>query len=137
MNARVIVPVAIFVVGIALIAAAVATGEAEVSLLLVFPVISGSSGLFVLGTVMILLSFVVGFALMAMGQLEVSRADIGRIGAASRPSAKAGETRYGGVVLIGPVPIAFGSDQRMALIMLVVGIVIAIVALGLLLFLAQ
>ena len=137
MNARVIVPVAIFVVGIALIAAAVATGEAEVSLLLVFPVISGSSGLFVLGTVMILLSFVVGFALMAMGQLEVSRADIGRIGAASRPSSKAGETRYGGVVLIGPVPIAFGSDQRMALIMLVVGIVIAIVALGLLLFLAQ
>lgn len=123
-------PVLIFVAGVACIAAAVANGEAEVSLLLVFPVISGSSGLFFLGTILMVLSFFVGFAMLAMGHAELGRLQGDSSQAAESPGAQK-ETRYGGVVLIGPVPIAFGSDRSIAVIMLVVGVAVALVVLGL------
>ncbi len=136
MNPRLLVPILLFAAGVALIGTAVAQGEAEVSLLLVFPVFSGSSGMFVLGTVLILLSFVVGFALLAMGQVEAARLDGKGLSSLGRGEDDSRSTRYGGVVLVGPVPIAFGSDQKMALAMLVLGIVLAIVLLGVLVFLA-
>ena len=53
---RMWVPVALFVAGACLIGEAVATGEAEVSLVVIFPVFTGSSAVFLLGTVLILLS---------------------------------------------------------------------------------
>ena len=136
MHPRLLVPILLFAAGVTLIGTAVAAGEAEVSLLLVFPVFSGSSGMFVLGTVLILLSFVVGFALLAMGQVEAARLDGRGLSSLDRGEDDSRSTRYGGVVLVGPVPIAFGSDQKMALAMLVLGIVLAIVLLGVLVFLA-
>jgi len=42
-------------------------------------------------------------------------------------------THYGGLVLIGPVPIVFGSDRKTAMIMLTIGIVLVAVFVGLLL----
>jgi uncharacterized protein (TIGR00304 family) len=132
-NLRPLVPVALFASGVALIGISVTSGEAEVSLVLIFPVISGSGGMFILGTVLIIFSFVVGFALLAMGQLEVQRAMLGPSrGDYWRPEDSKTEKKYGGVVLVGPIPIAFGSDKTVALIMLVVGIVMAIILLGIL-----
>lgn len=131
MRARLWIPVAMFVVGIALIATAVATGEADVSLVVVFPVFSGSSLLFLLATLLIISSFIVGFVLMAMDPERTEE----RVEAASEgisSSAPRSRTEYGGVVLLGPIPIAFGSNRRVALIMLVVGIILAIVVLGIL-----
>lgn len=131
MHIRIGLPIALFVSGMALIAASVATGEARVSLLLVFPVFSGSGGLFFLGTFMIVLSFVVGFLLLMFGHLELGRLQLERDEPAlAVESAK--KTRYGGLVLVGPLPIAFGSDRDIAVLMLVLGIVLAIVLLGLL-----
>jgi uncharacterized protein (TIGR00304 family) len=136
MHPRLVVPVMFFAAGIGLIGLAVAQGDADVSLFLVFPVFSGSSATFVLGTAFILLSFVSGFILLAMGQAEAAGMDLQRtvegVGGAGRQS----RTRYGGVVLVGPVPIAFGSDQKIALAMLVVGIVVAVALLGVLLLLS-
>ena len=128
MHLRVLAPIAMFLGGATCIAAAVLTGEAEVSLFLIFPVFSGSSGLFMLGVVLILLTFITGFMLLAMGQIEMAAASSELQG--YRYERKTGEVekKFGGVVLIGPVPIAFGSDRKMALIMLVLGIVLAIVA---------
>jgi uncharacterized protein (TIGR00304 family) len=124
------IPVLIFVAGIACIALAVAEGEAEVSLLLIFPVFSGSSALFLLGTVLIVLSFFVGFAMLAMGQMELGRSQR-ELGQSTGPQQIQKDTKYGGVVLVGPIPIAFGSDRTMAVIMLMIGVVLAIVVLGL------
>lgn len=129
------IPVALFAAGVGLIGAAVATGEAEVSLFLIFPVFSGSSGIFLLGTLLIVFSFIVGLALLAMGQAEIARYAMGP----PRPekgTESAGQTKYGGVVLIGPVPIAFGSDRNLAVFMLVLGIALAIVFLGVLVLFA-
>jgi len=117
------------------IALAVATGEARVELVLIFPVFSGSSGLFLLGIVLILLSFIIGFALLAMMQAELLNAPDGSVESKDIDKRRT-ETKYGGVVLIGPIPIAFGSERRIALAMLVAGIVVAvIILLGLLLLL--
>lgn len=120
--------------GIVCIAAAVLAGEAEVSLLLIFPVFSGSSGLFLIGMAMIVFSFVSGFLFLMMGQLELA-GDTIYVGTERAPAATTeNKSKYGGVVLIGPVPVAFGSDKTIALAMLVVGIVVAIVALIILAF---
>ncbi|OGS42145.1 MAG: hypothetical protein A3K67_01110 [Euryarchaeota archaeon RBG_16_62_10] len=135
MTPRMLVPIALFVAGVSLIVVAVATGEAEVSLFLIFPVFSGSSGIFLLGTLLIVFSFIVGLSLMMMGQAGLARGALEPLPTAKEIEAGAG-TRYGGVVLVGPVPIAFGSDKNLAVFMLVLGIALAIVFLGILVLLA-
>jgi len=126
-------PVSVFLGGIACIAAAVATGQAEVDLVVIFPVFSGSSGLFLLGIGLIVLSFVAGFAVLALSQGE-SAAGVVSDDRPQQQTVKK-KTQFGGVVLIGPVPIAFGSDKKMALAMLVIGIAMAIALVSILLML--
>ena len=129
------VPIGLFVAGLACITASVLTGEAEVSLFLIFPVFSGASGLFLLGTLLIILSFVAGFMLLTIGQIEIAGGNFGIPSGGADQVEGTSERKFGGVVLVGPVPIAFGSDKNMALAMLVIGIVLAIVALVALTFL--
>ncbi|MDQ1371572.1 MAG: hypothetical protein QG582_486 [Candidatus Thermoplasmatota archaeon] len=133
---RMIGPIALFVAGAVCVAASVLSGEADVSLFLIFPVFSGSGGLFLLGVVLIVFSFVIGLMALMMGQFELAGAGTYPQQEGTAPVDKKDRTRYGGVVLIGPVPIAFGSDKAMALAMMVTGIVLAVVALALLLLLA-
>ena len=129
------VPIIIFVCGIACMAAAVLTGEAEVSLVLIFPIFSGSSGLFILGVILIMLSFIVGFVMLTASQIALTRTMAPPSDFPQEPvKPPAVERRVGGVVLVGPVPIAFGSDMKMALAMLVLGIVLAITALALIIY---
>lgn len=135
LHLRTFAPIGLFAAGVACIAASVLTGDTEVSLLLIFPVFSGSSGLFVFGTVLIIFSFVVGFILLMMGQIELASPGLARPEEYPGQTPGRGGTKYGGVVLIGPLPIAFGSDRKIALAMLVLGIVLAIAALVVLAFL--
>lgn len=128
------VPIAVFVSGLACIAAAVAGGEAEVRLFLIFPVFSGSSWLFILGTLLVVLSFFVGFAMVAVGGSDAHRSQPGSV-EFHPPSAAQRKSTYGGVVLVGPIPIAFASSRNMAIFMLILGIALAIVFLGALLVL--
>lgn len=130
---RMWLPVAVFFAGMACIAAAVVTGEAEVDLIVIFPVFSGSSGLFLLGTVLIIMSFLIGFAVLAMSQAELAT-NMALPSTSQKPTVEK-KTQYGGVVLIGPLPIAFGSDRRIAVIMLVLGIAMAIALISVLLML--
>ena len=128
------VPIAVFVSGIACIAAAVASGEADVRLFLIFPVFSGSSWLFILGTSLIVLSFFVGFAMIAIGGTGADRSQPGSVEPRS-PATTQRKTTYGGVVMVGPIPIVFASSKNMAIFMLIIGIALAMVFLGALLFL--
>jgi uncharacterized protein (TIGR00304 family) len=121
----------LFVGGMILIGAAVASGEAHLSLVVIFPIFSGTGGMFLLGVVFIILSLLLGFAFMTMGQLEMAEYQRTPANEAFNLRRSAGKgTKYGGVVLIGPFPIAFGSSMKIAIIMLLVGIVVAIVALA-------
>ena len=134
MNLRILLPVSVFLGGIGAIAASVAIGQAEVSLFIIFPVFTGSSWLFVLGTLLVVLSFVIGFLLLATAPAEAAaglplREDIAI--QTDRP-----RTSYGGVIFIGPVPIAFGSSKKMALALLMVGAAAFLVLLALVLLLS-
>lgn len=123
------IPIAVFVSGIACVAAAVAGGEADVSLFLIFPVFSGSSWLFILGTLLIVLSFFIGFAMIAVGGTEADRSQPGSVEPRS-PATTQRKTTYGGVVLIGPIPILFASSKNMAILMLIMALALAIVFLA-------
>lgn len=126
------IPTIILVSGISCIVAAAVGGEADVRLFLIFPVISGSSWLFLLGTLLIVLSFFVGFAMIAVGGTGDDQPHPGSVDPRSSATTRK-ETTYGGVVMVGPIPIAFGSSKNMAIFMLMVGIVLALVFLGALL----
>lgn len=135
MKTKMWLPLLMFLAGCIFIAYSVATGEAEVSLVIVFPVFSGSGAVFLLGIVMIIASFFVGFGLLATapsGQSDESVPPPTKLQPLEQPKRR---TRYGGVVLIGPIPIAFGSDRNLALFMLAIGIVLAAVLLVALLIL--
>jgi len=128
MRTRMWLPFAMFVAGVVAVAAAVASGEAEVSLLVIFPVLTGSGGLFLLGIALIILSFFAGFGVLAMAPPDLERQSLGKpVQPIHQESGR--QTKYGGVVLIGPIPIAFGSDKNMALAMLVIGVAIAVLLL--------
>ncbi|MCI4372633.1 MAG: DUF131 domain-containing protein [Thermoplasmata archaeon] len=99
------VPALILGIGIALIADAVVRGSASVALLAIFPVVSGNSTEFLLGVVLLLVGFLtLPFAFFSFHEMS----DAPPIGAAPlRGETPTGEV--GGLVLIGPVPIFFGS----------------------------
>ena len=118
----------LLVAGAALIAASVATGQGRVSLILIIPVFWGTG---VLGFLAVAALFV-GFVVLLFGPLFRS----GPLGTKSpqvpTPTAPGvsktppPSPRYGGVVVFGPFPIAFGSDRQLATWMLVIGSAIAL-----------
>ncbi len=125
-----------FVGGLCLIAVSAATGEADLSLVVIFPVVSGTGGVFLLGMLLTVAGLLLGFALMTLGQTGPADHQGSARTGESGPDHTSRENkgaRYGGVVLIGPIPIAFGSDVRMAITMLVVGMIIVMVVLALIL----
>jgi uncharacterized membrane protein len=92
----------LLVVGLALIADALLRGSAAASIVLIVPVLSGSSPEFVLGTLLTFLGLLALF--LTAGTIELT-------GSAS--SAEGATSRSGGVVLVGPVPIFFGEWRQM------------------------
>ena len=117
----------------ALVAASVASGEAEVSLIVIFPVFSGSSGYFLLGTLLIVAGMLGGLL-----TLWTTTSEVPPVRAPESPDVErvkdAGEKpTIGGLILVGPVPIAFGSNPRIAYAMLGLGVAIVLIVLSLLL----
>ncbi len=130
--------------GIGLLVYSIVRGGSEISLFLIIPVISSKGDLFgMIGILMILVGIIALYisSFLSKGTKsniydknrrisgihnksknnEVSHnSEINTIGTE-------GEFRAGGVVFIGPIPIIFGSDKRIARWMIVVGGVIAII----------
>jgi uncharacterized membrane protein len=103
--------------GVAAVVTAIATGGAQAGIFVVFPVIFGSSALFLVGVLLLIAGiFVLPFA---FGASEL---------AADGP----GNVSSGGLVLIGPVPIFWGSmgpaSRRVRLLAAVAGGLLLVVA---------
>ena len=135
MNLRLIIPLLLFLAGVGAVSADVVAGDAEVSLFLVFPVFSGSSGLFLLGVGLIVSGIFAWFATMFHASIPSEAANAPSAGAGGVRDNAAKKTRVGGVVLIGPIPIAYGSDARMAFTMIVLAAFAVAVMILLLVFL--
>jgi uncharacterized membrane protein len=101
----------LWVAGVALVALSVVEGGASVALIAIVPVITGSSVAFLLGVVLIVAGFfVLPFALWERADEEPSALPAG----GSAPPPTGGGGGVGGVVLVGPVPIVFGSWKRIS-----------------------
>lgn len=120
----------LFVAGAASLAVAFALGQATLSLVLIFPVITATGPWAALGIVLIVASFVVGFYTFSRS-LAAAPIDAARIGPEATVTPPAPTRRWGGIVFLGPVPIVFGSDARVTTAMLILGLILFV---GLLLF---
>jgi uncharacterized membrane protein len=104
--------VVLLATGAVLVAVSVVQGGASVALFGFIPVVSGSSGLFLLGVALLFVGFLsVPFAWAAgeSGPAPTLREEVPEPppSKSSVPASRSGG--FGGLVLIGPVPILFGS----------------------------
>jgi uncharacterized protein (TIGR00304 family) len=99
--------VAALIAGVALVAYSVAEGEASVFLLVVIPAVSGSSLPFVLGVALLIVGF---FSLPFTLAMEWDEEPTSSLASPSNsPPPTSAQGAAGGFVLIGPVPIVFGT----------------------------
>lgn len=116
--------------GLALLGYAVVEGEARVGLFLIFPYLVGTGGKAALGMLLL-------FGAAVMWAHSATRGTAPPAGELLGGDAPPGEARVerrsgsGGVVLLGPIPIVWGSDRRILPWMVAAGA--ALLLLGLLL----
>lgn len=116
--------------GVALLGYSAATGEGQVHLVLIFPVFTGTGLLPFLGMVLIFAGIFLRFWSLAGGQ-STAVPEPAMAAAPPSPGASAPPGRkFGGVVFLGPFPIVFGSDKRIAKYMLVLGIALTVLLLA-------
>jgi len=120
--------------GIALLFYAVAIGEANASLFLIFPVIYGSGVYSLLAILLIMIGMILLFFAPFQSVREAHRAE-GRYdeeyGIYEEPrdlslQDEKKKVNYGGVVFIGPIPIVFGSDKSMARLSVLIAILMLV-----------
>ncbi len=112
-------PLVLFLGGLTCLIAAVATGEGQAGIFIVFPFVAGSGWLMLLGVALIFLSIVAFMFSMSSG-------DPGQIAPGHHKKWQT-EKKAGGLVLIGPIPIVISNDKTLALVLLVVGIAAAVI----------
>jgi uncharacterized protein (TIGR00304 family) len=119
--------------GIALLAWAVSSGEAEFYLVVIIPVISGTGPVFAAGALLFMIGIMVtftGYSLRSVERMEAIEGPPPREpqGEARPPASgpPSGGAEFGGFVFIGPVPIVFGKGQRASKWMLVASVVFGI-----------
>ena len=102
----VLAPIASLLAGVGLVLVSVLRGGASVAIVVVVPVISGSSGTFLLGIALLIAGLLSLPLALAYDREENSSLEDSGGSARPRPEGAGGS---GGFVLVGPVPIVFGS----------------------------
>jgi len=116
MNKYHIFSVLFFVIAIFSFALGVLFGDVQTGIFVVFPFISGSGIYAFLGIIFLFVSilfFVFGFVVKYEKGEMVSR---------EKTSVKGG-----GVILVGPIPVVFGSNWKIALVLMFVAVILIIV----------
>lgn len=123
-----LISLSMIVSGIFLVIYGITRGEMQVALFLIFPVIYGTGIVGLISILLIFLGFFLAFLSFAIPPdhveepyepMEIERPQM----------EKKSQVKGGGVVLIGPIPIVFGSDAKMAIIAMVLAIVMILLAL--------
>jgi uncharacterized protein (TIGR00304 family) len=115
---------ALFVLGIALLGYATYLGEMTFTLVVIIPVVQSSSVWALSGMALIFAAIFLFFFSMATPAREGPAQQSGVTPQSTAPQQPA--KKFGGVVFVGPIPIVFGSDKRVAEWMLIVALVIVI-----------
>jgi uncharacterized protein (TIGR00304 family) len=107
-----------------LIAASIISGEGQVGLFLIFPFVFLQGEIGAVGIFLVIIGMFCLLIGISTSATEIPESTAGGSGAtASQGGAK---KNFGGVVFIGPIPIIFGSDAKMANIMLMLAAAIVI-----------
>lgn len=109
----------VILIGIVCIIVDIIQGNASFSLFIIFPVIYGSGIFFLIGGLLIFIGFILtffGFAYKFSDQ-EVESEETGKTEI---------KKEFGGFVLIGPIPIIFGSNKKMLPYLIFILIIIVI-----------
>lgn len=112
--------------GAGCLAYAASIGQASVVVVLILPVLVGTGPWAFLGTLLLMAGFALGFFAWT-GHSRMAR--IPGAPAGAPPGAAEGRTSTGGFLLLGPIPIAFGSTKRLAVGMLAVAIAVLLLML--------
>lgn len=117
---------AILVAGLATLAVAFTRGEADLYLILVIPVIVGTGPLALLGILLVFVGFFLTFFFWNAGAIPpvTPSGATPDVSPTEAPEHRTPSRRWGGVVFLGPIPLVFGSDPRMARVMLLLGAVL-------------
>jgi uncharacterized protein (TIGR00304 family) len=117
-----------FISGIAFIIAGIAAGEGSVGIFVILPFVYGNGPLMIAGMLLIFISF----PIFMLSQFRTT-------GRAYREEGYGIDGHYteykdtrtkkhaGGLILIGPIPIAISSDKNLAFIMMVTGMILALI----------
>lgn len=122
--------------GIALLAWAVASGDAEFYLVVIIPVITGTGPVFAGGVVLFMIGLIVTFLGLSLRAAEGMAESYAEAPPQREPIAAAppqggappapGGAEFGGVIFLGPIPIVFGKGQRSSKWMMIGSIVFGI-----------
>lgn len=123
MNKLHILSLICFIVGIAFFAVGFFTGEAEGGIFVIFPFITGSGVYPLLGFIFIFIAIL----LFMFGFTTHIRPEELQVEDEYQPRKKT-SVKGGGVVLIGPIPIVFGSNWKIAIVLMIIAIILIIVA---------
>jgi uncharacterized protein (TIGR00304 family) len=126
--------VALFMIagGVMISVFSIALGEMRVALLLIFPVFYAEGAIPTIGIAMLFLGMVVLFISFFIASASSREGTYARTTGPDQISQEDGlstKVKGGGVLLIGPIPIVFGSDWKMA----ITAIVLTILLLGIVL----
>lgn len=116
---KLILPVISFLIGLCFLALSVLSGQAEFGLFLIFPMVIGGGLYLLLGVLFIIVSFLFPF-FISLGRKQDHPKE-------TKIEKKRKETKYGGVIFIGPIPIVFGKDKSITAKMMYIGLAIAVV----------
>lgn len=103
-------------------------GEASLSLFLIFPVVTATGGWSALGILLLIAGFLASILTWPTYAVAEAPPSSGPTAGTlpTAPSVTAPRRRWGGVVFLGPVPVVFGSDARIARWMIIVGALLLI-----------
>jgi uncharacterized membrane protein len=99
---------ALLLAGLLVLAFAVATGAARLYLVVIFPVLTSGSPIFLLGVVLLVAGFLTLPWVLAPEEPPVG-AEERPVAPAGRPPGPGAAVGGGGLVLVGPVPVFFGA----------------------------
>ena len=112
--------------GTALLGYSVASGEGSAGVVVFIPVFFGSGLFSFLGVLCIMAALFLAFFGFAAGALRGLEPDQSNQPSQGPQPAVKKSIKGGGVVLIGPIPVIFGSDSKTAIILVVLAIVLII-----------
>jgi uncharacterized protein (TIGR00304 family) len=114
------------IIGLAILGYSVSQGESNASIFLFIPVFYGSGLFAFLGVLCIMGAMILGF----VGFAERAASQNGYEPEPSQQTSGKPKKNMkgGGVVLIGPIPIIFGSDPKTAVVLAVLALIIMVAA---------